>query len=269
MTTDTINWILLAATVAAALGTMLTARLLRAAIGLAVTSALLAVVMFRLNAPLAGVFELSVCAGLIPAIFISAISLTRRQPGDDTGETPRHKVMRLAFLPAIVVLVGLAMSQVHVPAEFATAAAVRETDVRAVLWNLRHIDLLGQGVVLLGGAFAVVVLVRRSAVSPEMANVFSIFGIGVALILVIGLYGILTTRNLIGLLIALEVLTKGVTLLLIAAGYCVGQLALAQALAITLIVVEVAIVVVAVGLALGVFRQTGALDVSSLRNLKG
>ena len=43
-----------------------------------------------------------------------------------------------------------------------------------------------------------------------------LFGIGVVLMLIVGFYCLLTTRNLIRALIGLELLTKGVTLLLIA-----------------------------------------------------
>ncbi len=55
--------------------------------------------------------------------------------------------------------------------------------------------------------------------SPDVASSFNIFAIGVVLTLVVGFYGILMTRNLIRALIALEILTKAVTLLLIVAGY--------------------------------------------------
>ena len=98
---------------------------------------------------------------------------------------------------------------------------------------------------------------------------YSIFALAVILTLVIGIYSILTTRNLIRLLIGLEVLTKGATLLLIVGGRYANRLALAQALAITLIVVEVAVIVVAVALVLCIHRRTDSIDTSTLRNIKG
>ncbi len=48
--------------------------ILRAAIALAVLSVVLAAIFFKLGAPYAGAFELSVCAGLITVLFIAAIS---------------------------------------------------------------------------------------------------------------------------------------------------------------------------------------------------
>ena len=54
-------------------------RLLYAAVALGLSSCLLAVIFFNLNAPFAGGFELSIGAGLISMLFILAISLTERK----------------------------------------------------------------------------------------------------------------------------------------------------------------------------------------------
>jgi multisubunit Na+/H+ antiporter MnhC subunit len=100
-------------------------------------------------------------------------------------------------------------------------------------------------------------------------ELFSVFGLGVVLTLLIGFYSLLTTRNLIRALIGLEVLTKAVTLLIVVAGYVSGQMALAQALAITLIVIEVAVIVAAISIVLCVHRNTGSVDSTQLQNVKG
>jgi multisubunit Na+/H+ antiporter MnhC subunit len=78
-----------------------------------------------------------------------------------------------------------------------------------------------------------------------------------------------TTRNLIRVIIGIEILNKAVTLLLIIAGYTTGQTGLAQALVITLIVIEVAVIVVAVSVILCVHKNTGSIETSNLKNLKG
>jgi NADH-quinone oxidoreductase subunit J len=155
-----VDWLLLILLVLAALATVATARLLRSAIGLAVTSVVLSVLMFRLNAPIAGVFELSVCAGLIPVIFISAIGLTRRLGPDQLAMRRKEKLRQYAPLPLIVALAAVALWQVHMPLVPAVPAAGSEQDVRNVMWNMRHIDLLGQIGILAAGAFGVVVLVK-------------------------------------------------------------------------------------------------------------
>lgn len=51
--------------------------LLGATISLGVASAILSIIFYVLNSPYVAVFELSVCAGLITVLFVTAISLTR------------------------------------------------------------------------------------------------------------------------------------------------------------------------------------------------
>jgi len=54
-------------------------RLLYSAVALGISSCLLAIIFFDLDAPFAGGFELSIGAGLISLLFIMAISLTERK----------------------------------------------------------------------------------------------------------------------------------------------------------------------------------------------
>jgi NADH-quinone oxidoreductase subunit K len=95
------------------------------------------------------------------------------------------------------------------------------------------------------------------------------YGLFVVMLFIAGLYCILVTRNLVRVLIGIELLTKGVTLLLILAGYMTGRIALAQAVVITLIVIEVVVIAVMAGVILSIYRHTGSLDASNLKNLKG
>jgi multisubunit Na+/H+ antiporter MnhC subunit len=105
--------------------------------------------------------------------------------------------------------------------------------------------------------------------NPDMLHLFLTFGLIVLMLGVVGIYCVLMTYNLVRALIGLEILVKGVTLLLVVAGYVSGHLALAQSLVITLIVIEVVMMTVAVGVVLGIRRHTGSLDVRQIRNLKG
>jgi NADH:ubiquinone oxidoreductase subunit K len=84
----------------------------------------------------------------------------------------------------------------------------------------------------------------------------------------VGLYGLLASRNLIKIIVALQILAKSAVLALVAAGSASGQINLSQSLAITVIVVDT--VVAAVGLALGVQvrKRFGSLDVSNLSSLR-
>jgi NADH:ubiquinone oxidoreductase subunit K len=98
---------------------------------------------------------------------------------------------------------------------------------------------------------------------------YYIFLISAALLFATGLYCLLMTRNLIRILISLEILTKSVTLLLVVAGFYSGRTELAQALIITMIIVEVVVITVGAGIVLGVFRRNNSLDTRKLMNLKG
>jgi NADH-quinone oxidoreductase subunit J len=147
--------------VAGAVWTVLTARLLRAAVGLAFTSAVLSILMFQLASPMAAVFELSVCAGLISAIFISTISLTHRVTAEDLAIRLKERLHRFWLLPLILLIVGVALASVHFALDVRPPALPVENDVRIVLWKTRHLDLLGQIAILLAGAFGVVALFKE------------------------------------------------------------------------------------------------------------
>jgi NADH-quinone oxidoreductase subunit J len=157
----TIASILAVGFVIAAVWTVMTTRLLRSVIGLAITSVILTIIMFQLQSPLAAVFELSVCAGLISAIFISSIGLTQRLTDEQLAVRKKERLSKFWLLPVILVLAGVALYQLNIPFDFNLPAAPFENDVRNIIWNLRHLDLLGQIVILLAGAFGVVVLFKE------------------------------------------------------------------------------------------------------------
>ena len=92
--------------------------------------------------------------------------------------------------------------------------------------------------------------------------------IGVLGLIGIGLYGLLITRNLIKVVIALQVLVKGALLALVAAGTASGKINLGQSLAVMVIVVDTVVAVIALALALQIKRRMGTLDVKELATLK-
>ena len=96
------------------------------------------------------------------------------------------------------------------------------------------------------------------------------FGIiGVLGLLGIGLYGLLISRNLIKLVVALQILVKAALLGLVLAGDVSGQINLSQSLAITVIVADTVVAVIGMALAVQVRRQIGTMDVSALSKLRG
>jgi NADH-quinone oxidoreductase subunit J len=143
-----------------ALWTVLTPLLLRAAIALALTSAVLTIIMFQLGAPYAAVFELSVCAGLIPVIFISVISLMNRQPFPEQLRRRNRRIRRFILLPFILVAAALLLFFIRAPLDLKLLPAEAVNDMRVVMWDFRRMDLFGQIAALLAGAFGVLILFR-------------------------------------------------------------------------------------------------------------
>jgi len=89
-----------------------------------------------------------------------------------------------------------------------------------------------------------------------------------ALLAFIGLYCLLVSKNLLRLLIGVEILSKACILALISAGQVSGKMATAQTLAVTMIVVEVVVVATALGIIIKSHGVTGSLDMWNLRKLK-
>jgi NADH-quinone oxidoreductase subunit J len=135
--------------------------LVKAAIALAVTSIILTIIMFRLISPLAAVFELSVCSGLITVIFMGAISLTKRTTEQQEKIRMYSRARRFAALPVLVIAAAVVLAFVGIPMNFTVPQAVAAGDVRSVLWNERQLDLLGQILVILAGFFGVAVLFKE------------------------------------------------------------------------------------------------------------
>lgn len=102
--------------------------------------------------------------------------------------------------------------------------------------------------------------------SPQLFWISALFFV---LLSLTALYCILVSRNLIRILIGVELLTKAVTLLLVTSGYLTSRSALAQALVITLILVEVVVIAVAAGIIIASFRRHADVGVDHLSTLKG
>lgn len=137
--------------------------LLRAAIALATASVVLSIIMFRMDSALAAVFELSVCAGLITVVFISAISLAEPKSEAQLRAAMPGRIRRYIMLPVLLAVVGACLVLLcKQPVDLPTAAAAQAPalDVRNVLWNLRRLDLLGQVIIMLVGVFGVIVLFK-------------------------------------------------------------------------------------------------------------
>lgn len=157
-----IDVVLLSLLLISAIWTVMTVRLIKSVIGLAITSVMVAIVMFRLNSPLAGVFELSVCAGLIPVIFITAVSYTERLT-KDKFEVRRHdRFARFRYLFVVLAVIAFALFSVKIIFDFTpVVTGAAKISPQAYLWKMRSADLLGQIIVLLTGAIGVALFFRE------------------------------------------------------------------------------------------------------------
>ncbi len=105
-----------------------------------------------------------------------------------------------------------------------------------------------------------------------------------AWLVIIGLYGIVTSRNFVHLIICLAVVQSSTYVLLLAIGYRVGATApvfadipvgtpavdpVVQALMLTDIVVEATVVALLLALAVQSHKTTGTLDPDKLAELRG
>ena len=84
----------------------------------------------------------------------------------------------------------------------------------------------------------------------------------------IGIYGLLASRNLIKVIVALQILVKGAMVALVLAGRLRGAVNLGQSLAMTVIVADTIVAVIGLTLAVQIRRRFGSLDVKDLTRLK-
>jgi len=152
-----LHLLLLIGLVAFSILAVLSRDLLKSAISLAVASVFLAVIFFRMNAVYAGVFEVSVVAGLITVLFITAIALTRQD--SDVAESRRRLVVFPLFFLALALIDVLVMKELlgRIPAMVNPESGT----FSQVLWNQRTFDLVGQIGVIFAGVLAVLALFRE------------------------------------------------------------------------------------------------------------
>ncbi|GAP17421.1 NADH-quinone oxidoreductase subunit NuoK [Levilinea saccharolytica] len=99
--------------------------------------------------------------------------------------------------------------------------------------------------------------------SPSMLAVIAILGL-----LGVGFYALLASRNLIKVIVGLQILVKGSMLAFVLAGRLVGNVTLGQSLALTVIVVDTIVAVIGLAISVQIRRHFGTLDVKALTTLR-
>jgi NADH-quinone oxidoreductase subunit J len=156
-----LNIFLLVIMTLAALWTVMARSLLKATMGLAITSAILTILIFRMASPLAAVFELSVCTGLITVVFVSTISMTKPLTHKEIIEASKDRLKRFWYLPVIMILAAIGLCFLKMPGDIKPALSTGTMDVRNVLWNLRQLDMFGQVIIIIAGALGVAILFKE------------------------------------------------------------------------------------------------------------
>jgi NADH-quinone oxidoreductase subunit J len=120
--------------------------------------------------PYAGVFELSVCAGLVMVLLVSTIGLTRR-------DEPEHEEQGKSgwLLLPILILVAVGVVDVVIFTFLYTRMPLVHNTVTATsfadtLWRVRWLDILGQLAIILVGVFAVLGLFRNEGGLPGVTG---------------------------------------------------------------------------------------------------
>ncbi len=138
---------------------VLSKQLLASAVSLAGASILGSLIYFMFNAMWVAVFELTVVAGLVTVLFISAISLTRDLKEEIDSDRPTMYFpifFALVVAGGVLILRGISGS---LP-DKAFDAVNMMADFRLVFWEQRRFDILAQLIVLLGGVFGLAAFFR-------------------------------------------------------------------------------------------------------------
>jgi len=113
---------------------------------------LLSLLYFSLNAPFAAIFQLALGIGTVAIFLLAGDTLTKKS---DEKTSSKTKILGLfaAVILSIPVIVGTVATQ--------TLTREINLSLSSALWDLRAIDVLAQGIVVLTVALGVVFLLKE------------------------------------------------------------------------------------------------------------
>ena len=91
----------------------------------------------------------------------------------------------------------------------------------------------------------------------------------IMVLFLIGLFCLLTQRNVIKQVIGLKIMLQGVTLSLIHAGRLQGDVAFAETMVISALIVETVVIAIALALIVNIFRHDPSGDIGHMDRLQG
>ncbi len=121
-------------------------------LSLSTTMILLSIVYFNLNAPFAAIFQLALGIGTAAIFLLAGDTLTKKSDQKMSKKTLLVGLVSSAIL-CIPVVIGV------VPTQSLTQSV--NLSISSALWDLREIDVLAQGLVVLMAALGVGILLKE------------------------------------------------------------------------------------------------------------
>ena len=229
---------------------MLSKHLLPSTLYLACVSALATVILYMLGAYEVAVIELSVGAGLVTVLLVYVLSVV----GDDLFDPPSNVPKPLAFLLVVPSRSWLDGWHIH----WQSTSANGEVLLAMCYGNIVHLDVWVQVALIFSGVMGMLGLLSEKNSTDLKSKYTSIISLGEertalpfkwnrrfpydpytfkccavwgGVIAGVGFYGLLITRNLIKIVLVLQILVKAVIIALVLAGKASGNLGLGQSLA--------------------------------------
>ncbi|PVX23254.1 MAG: hypothetical protein CW691_11270 [Candidatus Bathyarchaeum sp.] len=113
---------------------------------------LLALLYFNLNAPFAAIFQLALGAGTAAIFLLAGDTLTKKTDAKTSTKTKLVGLIVSAVL-CVPVIVGTVATE-----SFSSSV---DLSISSAIWELRAIDVLAQGLVVLTAALGVIILLKE------------------------------------------------------------------------------------------------------------
>jgi multisubunit Na+/H+ antiporter MnhB subunit len=113
---------------------------------------LLSILYFSLNAPFAAIFQLALGTGTVAIFLLAGDTLTKKSDAKTSTKTKFVGLIASAIL-SVPVVVGTVATL--------SFSSSLDLSLSSALWDLRAIDVLAQGLVVLTAALGVVILLKE------------------------------------------------------------------------------------------------------------
>lgn len=150
--------------VLSAMFSVIAKKILNSVIMLAVLSIGVSILLFVYNAPWAAVFELSVCAGLITVLFISAVSLIKHDEDEIKENRAKYIIFPLVLAGFIILCVTFVPEYFLKIEKFSYFNKVEERKLGELIWLYRGVDIIGQITLLAASVFVIKHIFRKTEV---------------------------------------------------------------------------------------------------------